>query len=565
MKKKATLLGVIISGLVLISPAFPDFPSGTDSLKEMTAAQVKDLLTQGNDPNLVLWADTGQTWLMGLAENDPNADAIAALLKAGANANAVDKRGNTALLKAAQQTKNPDVIAALLDAGADAAQKDSMGLDANTWAHMNSSLIKSPVLKRLEAAAKTAGGGKGTSGGTSAAAAPKPAGKRFEDIVRKGTAAEVTAAIKAGANVNEEYMLGFTPLLVAASDNPDGGVILALLKAGADVKATLLGQNALHLAAPRFQDVSVVKALLKAGIDAAAFDDAGHNALFDTAAKTKNPAVIQTLLDAGADPSVKDLSGYTAFDQAVNNPVLLGTSSYWKLLDASGQSFCDIAAKRNAKIVQLSISHGADLKATNSKGMTPLMAAVASNRDPLVIDALLKAKADVKAVDPSKRNVLHIALSSHDQTLAVVAALIKAGADINEADADGLTPLMLLPEYSHIKELIPVLLKAGAKVNAKDAKGMTPLMHLAAVRTSDANASSEFAGYLTPLIKAGADVNARDNTGMTALLWAARSSLVFDPVQKVLVKAGADSNAKDNEGSDIAAMIVQCKQSVGGR
>jgi hypothetical protein len=63
------------------------------------------------------------------------------LVKAGADINAADNRGQTALMFAAQECRDPEIISLLLTAGADIKTKDMNGWTAYDFAREN------PILK----------------------------------------------------------------------------------------------------------------------------------------------------------------------------------------------------------------------------------------------------------------------------------------------------------------------------------------------------------------------------------------------------------------------------------
>jgi ankyrin repeat protein len=82
-------------------------------------------------------------------------------------------------------------------------------------------------------------------------------------------------------------------------------------------------------------------------------------------------------------------------------------------------------------------------------------------------------------------------------------------------------------------EIASALLKAGADVNARDANGVTPLMFAAI----DGNI-----GIIKVLLEAGANVNAKSNGYMTPLLWAFNYGHLG--AMSMLLRAGADPNVE---------------------
>ena len=59
--------------------------------------------------------------------------------------------------------------------------------------------------------------------------------------------------------------------------------------------------------------------------------------------------------------------------------------------------------------------------------------------------------------------------------MEVVRALLDRGADVNQADNDGTTPLIIVSGTGHV-EVVRALLDRGADVNQATNNGGTPLM-----------------------------------------------------------------------------------------
>src|SRR5262245_4218986 len=116
-----------------------------------------------------------------------------------------------------------------------------------------------------------------------------------------------------------------------------------------------------------------------------------------------------------------------------------------------------------------------------------------------------------------------------------VRALLKDGADVNTAQADGMTALHWAAQKGDV-ELAQVLLYASANVRATTRiGGYTPL--LIASRNGDA-------AMIRTLLEGGADANSQTTNGTTALMLASAAGKA-DAVN-ALLERGANVNAKEN-------------------
>jgi ankyrin repeat protein len=102
-------------------------------------------------------------------------------------------------------------------------------------------------------------------------------------------------------------------------------------------------------------------------------------------------------------------------------------------------------------------------------------------------------------------------IATRSGNVEIIRRLLEAGADVDAADADGLTALNSATDAVDNIDVLTRLISAGAKVNTADNEGVTPLMRAAARGKPD---------FVAALIKAGADVNAKDRRGWTASQWA---------------------------------------------
>ncbi len=180
-----------------------------------------------------------------------------------------------------------------------------------------------------------------------------------------------------------------------------------------------------------------------------------------------------------------------------------------------------------------------------------------------------------------RQSELHDALESGDQER--VAAILQDGADIEEQNRHGWTPLMAAALHAQV-DLARLLLEHGADLNATNAEGKCAI-HYAAMRGgpeavrllvrfgADVNAVDKFGGYVplhlsaahcsreivedtcAALLAAGANVNARNKWGSTAL-WLAATAGRGDLVD-FLLRHGAELEIRDHDGRTVLMFVTK--------
>ena len=195
--------------------------------------------------------------------------------------------------------------------------------------------------------------------------------------------------------------------------------------------------------------------------------------------------------------------------------------------------------------------------------------------------ALKQAGADVNNLDKHGNTPLHTAVLKGN--VEQVKILLAAGADVNFRNSKGKTPLMCVTETGLYMQLL-ALINVGADVNASDDDGWTNLMR--AIETESlacvalrlylgvgVNAFDDDDGWTRSnlrstietrsmgcaalLVNSGADVNASEDNGWTILMSAIGSG--SNGCAALLVQAGADVNLQ-SPLDHISAIEVACQE-----
>lgn len=245
-------------------------------------------------------------------------------------------------------------------------------------------------------------------------------------------------------------------------------------------------------------NLELVKLLVQGG----AFVNTTHGDKFETplmmAAVKGHAAIVAFLLTKGALLSITNSFGETALHCAAANPeglealkallVVPGINAHINAKDDKGLTPLHLAVKnRNVPAIEALLAAGANLEIADNEGCTPLLTAVESDLQILIL--LLKKGANVNAVDNRGNTPLHLAIAADDHHCwygnghlhqsEMVRALLSMRPEImvNAVNADNETALHLVAKYTAVEAFNYLLtLRPTLNINIEDKDGNTPLM-----------------------------------------------------------------------------------------
>ena len=414
-----------------------------------------------------------------------DAGAVEAHLRASADVNAPAADGATALHWAAYHDAL-HLADRLLGAGADVDAVNDYGVTPLSLACDNGSARM--VARLLEA-------------GADADAARSTGETPLMTCARTGSVDAVRALLDAGANPSAaETWQGQTALMWAAAEGHTG-IVRTLVEKGADVHArTAGGFTALAIAA-REDEPELAALLLDAGADVNATAPGGATPLV-VATVRGHTRLATFLLERGADPNAGE-AGYTPLHWASGSWHTELTGSLRGIETARDEEWRSMNGVREGRLalVEALLAHGADPDVR------------LANHPPQFGFASQRFRVSLVGATP-------FLLAAMDANVAVMDALVAAGADTRLATDEGTTPLMVasglgrVPAETRVTEAetldaVQFVLDVGADVNATNAVGRSALHGAAHIRSDAA---------VQLLFEHGATVEVADQRGITPLM-----------------------------------------------
>ena len=259
----------------------------------------------------------------------------------------------------------------------------------------------------------------------------------IHQAIDRDTVEMIKLLVKIGADIEEVDSQGRTPLIHAAS-NFEHEICEFLLESGAGVgthnSAVLKG--CIHQAIDR-GTVKWIKLLVKLGADIEELDSQGRTPLIHAASKVRQE-ICEFLLESGAGVGTQ------------NSAMLKGC-----IHQTIGRDYGSVA------MIRLLVTLGADIEELDYRGRTPLIHAASKLRRE-ICEFLLESAAGVGTQNSAiLEGCIHAAISGSYGSLAMIRLLVKLGADIEELDSQGRTPLIHAASKSE-QEICEFLLESGA-------------------------------------------------------------------------------------------------------
>lgn len=288
---------------------------------------------------------------------------------------------------------------------------------------------------------------------------------------------------------------------------------------------------------------------------------------------------IQILMESGVDPEDKDIFGKDALYYAQRAEVkeiaalLSGQEGNEATLRTGGMTLTLAILNNDMDAIQANLELGANPDEVEEQQRTPLMWACEYPK-PEIVKLLLKYKADPNYVVGEtgataisyllSKSIHHIHGSPQDMRktyTTILRALFDAGLDANAPiDAAGNTPLIYVANLYYFADqnntLAEELIEGGADVNRANLNGQTALMVFAAKGDEQEHGIAEL------LLDNGADPSLTDKASNTALMYAASNNkkLSGKKIAELILDTGYKDLDRTNNAGQTAMDIAVAKE-----
>lgn len=320
---------------------------------------------------------------------------------------------------------------------------------------------------------------------------------------------------------------------------------LQLVKDGADVKTVESnGTTSLHWAVYN-GDLELVRALIGAGADVNAVNNYGSTPISEAAIRG-DYNIMKALLDAGADMDSPNADNQTAL--------------------------MVVARSSNVDTAKLLLSHSADVNAAEKwQGQNAVIFAAAQSQ-PEMLNLLIEAGGDPDSRSiPNERDrqisaerrlqwrpaggITALGYAAREGCLECARILVEAGADMDQGDAENVTPLNLAVMNMHF-DTAKYLVEQGANVDKWSMRGENPVYSAVDVNTiphggypdRPSNDGTSSLDMLRILLDAGANPN------LQLKLQPTYRSIKDDRGADRMLNIGATPLLRAAKGHDISAI-----------
>uniref|UniRef100_A0A671YG43 Ankyrin repeat domain 52 n=1 Tax=Sparus aurata TaxID=8175 RepID=A0A671YG43_SPAAU len=452
------------------------------------------------------------------------------LIASGANVNAKDQGLLTPLHRAAA-SQNQRAVELLLKHGAEVNTRDKfwhtpLHMAAAKWA-AGCALALIPHVCSLDVADRSgrtplhhaAHSGHGEmvnlllSKGANLSAKDKKERQAIHWAAYLGHVEVVKLLLSHSADVMSKDKRGYTPLH-AASASGQLDVVKYLMRLIVEIdEPNAFGNTALHMACYTGQD-SVATELVNCGANINQANHHGSTPLHLAAASSSGVLCLELLINNGADVNVQNKEGKSPLHMAAmhgrftGSQIIIQNGAEIDCVDIYGNTPLHVAARYGQELlISTLLTNGADRARPGIHGMLPLHLAALYGFPDCCRKFLSNVGFDINVVDEHGRTCLHAAASggvelcSCVHLISQVSLVVPCRSPLHYAAANGNSQCTIS------------LVRAGAEVNEPDLTGCSPLHYAAASHT--------FCGCLDFLLDNGANPTLKNSKGYSAVHYAA--------------------------------------------